>query len=220
MRRLKSELEAHRGALRACRMCGHADAIAPIVSLARSPKIMLVGQAPGRVESAGGAPFSGRAGRTLFAWFASVGLDEATIRDRIYISAITRCYPGPSPSGRGDRVPSPAERERCAQWLGAELGIIAPRVIIPVGRLAIDAFLGHRPLDALVGRGHRIGADASNDVTSVIGSVRGTPLVIPLPHPSGASSWVHEGGHRRLLASALQLIADEWERAYPRARVA
>lgn len=181
-----------------CRQCGHPPEVQPIVSIARSPKVMLVGQAPGKVEAAGGAPFSGRAGRTLFRWLGSVGLDEATVRSRVYIAAITRCYPGANASGRGDRVPSPAERTNCSKWLTAELRIIRPSLIIPVGRLAIDAFLGPRPLDEVIGREHSVTQDVRRTV------------VVPLPHPSGASSWIHTPVHKKLLGDALELIARHW----------
>ena len=183
-----------------CRRCEHPEDVRPIVSIARSPRIMLVGQAPGKTESAGGRPFAGRAGRTLFGWFASIGLDEDTVRSRVYISAVTRCYPGPSASGRGDRVPSPVEREHCSGWLSSELAIIRPALVIPVGRLAIDALLGAQPLEAVIGREHAI----------TIGSRR--TCAIPLPHPSGASSWIHLGNHRALLDEALRRIAAHWRR--------
>ena len=206
MTALDRDLDIHRALLRACRRCALGAGVEPIVSLARSPRAMLVGQAPGKVEAGGGAPFSGRAGRTLFTWFASVGLDEPTIRERVYISAITRCFPGPHPGGRGDRVPSPEERARCSDWLSAELRIIRPRLIIPVGRLAIDEFLGPMPLDAVIGREHEITLPDSSGA----GSSR-SALVIPLPHPSGASSWVHAPAHKLLLGRALTLIAGRWK---------
>src|SRR5438046_6904913 len=104
-----SSLARHCRALADCRMCGHASDIVPIVSLATSPKAMLVGQAPGQVEASGGKPFAGRAGKTLFRWLERAGVDEDTVRRKIYIAAITRCYPGPHPGSRGDRVPSPLE---------------------------------------------------------------------------------------------------------------
>src|SRR6476620_12522890 len=102
----EKRLAMHCRALAECRQCGHQPGIVPIVSLAMSPRVMLVGQAPGQVEAAGGKPFAGRAGHTLFRWFDSAGIDEDSARRRIYIAAVTRCYPGPSPSGRGGRVPS------------------------------------------------------------------------------------------------------------------
>jgi uracil-DNA glycosylase len=187
-------LEQHSAALAACRRCGYDGDILPIVSPARAPSVMLVGQAPGRTEATNGRPFAGRAGGTLFRWLGSIGLSEAAARGHIYIGAVTRCYPGPSPSGRGDRVPSPRERELCASWLAEELRIIRPRVIIPVGRLAIDRFLGPEPLDRLIGRAHDVEHPG------------GRSLAIPLPHPSGASSWIHEAGHKAQLESALQLL--------------
>lgn len=192
-----ARLATHCAALAACRACGLAEEIAPIVSTARRARVMLVGQAPGRVEVGGGRPFAGRAGKTLFRWMERAGIEESEFRDRVYIAAITRCYPGPSPSGRGDRVPSREEQERCAAWLDAELRIIRPEVIIPVGRLAIMRFLPDRPLDELIGRGIRVEHAA------------GESLAIPLPHPSGASSWIHQGEHPQLLERALRLIGRE-----------
>lgn len=191
--RLDIELEKHCRALSQCRRCELGN-VEPIVSLARRPRVMLVGQAPGKVESGGGHPFAGRAGRTLFRWFQRIGLDEADARNSIYIAAITRCYPGPSPSGRGDRVPSPAERANCASWLDSELKLLRPRLLVPVGRLAIERFLPHLPLEELIGREH--------DVEHAGGSC----VAIPLPHPSGASSWIHQSNHGLLLSRSLELI--------------
>lgn len=191
---LADALDAHCARLAACRRCGLDPVIVPIVSQARAPRAVLVGQAPGQTETTGGKPFAGRAGRTLFQWLERAGLDEPSARETLYIAAITRCYPGPHPAGRGDRVPSPAERARCADWLDDELRIIQPSLIVPVGRLAIDRFLGPRPLDAVVGREHEIEG------------TWGRATAIPLPHPSGASSWVHQSGNRALLEHALGLL--------------
>jgi len=157
---------------------------------------MLVGQAPGKVESEGGVPFSGRAGKTLFRWLARAGIDEETARELIYISAVTRCYPGPHPSGRGDRVPTRVEQASCADWLESELRIVRPEVLIPVGRLAIERFLPDIPLSALIG------------TVRTVKHGGGKSLVIPLPHPSGASSWVHQSDNKILLARAIELIGE------------
>jgi len=161
---------------------------------------MLVGQAPGQVEAAGGKPFAGRAGKTLFRWLERAGIDEETARNRIYIAAVTRCYPGPSPSGRGDRVPSASEQDKCSVWLDQELHLIRPRLLIPVGRLAIARFLPNLPLDEIVGRAF--------DVEHV----GGKSVVIPLPHPSGASSWIHQADHPKLLERALSKIGSELQK--------
>ena len=160
---------------------------------------MLVGQAPGKVEISSQKPFAGRAGKTLFRWLSEAGLSEAEARDRIYIAAMTRCCPGPHPSGRGDRVPTRRELDECGSWLDDELMLIRPKLIIPVGTLAIGRFLGEAPLADVVGREH--------DVVHRGGS----SVVVPLPHPSGASSWVHEAGHRALLDRALSLLRAAFE---------
>jgi len=189
-------LDAHAAALAACRRCTFDDpAVLPVISSARQPLAMLVGQAPGKTEVVDRRPFAGRAGRTLFRWFASIGIDEQVARRRIYIAAITRCFPGSSPSGRGDRVPSPSQVANCSAWLDAEIEMIRPTVIIPVGRLAIERFLGSGLLSDLIGRAHRLR------------SVPGAPMAIPLPHPSGASSWIHAPGHTALVSRSLELIA-------------
>jgi uracil-DNA glycosylase len=200
---LTRSLDEHCARLTACRRCEHAPGIVPITSRARAPRAMLVGQAPGQMETGGGRPFAGRAGRTLFQWLASVGIEESTAREWLFISAITRCYPGPHPSGRGDRVPTPGERARCGDWLADELRIIRPPVVVPVGRLAIDRFIGTGSLAELIGREHEIVHEG------------GRSVAIPLPHPSGASSWVHAPGNRRLLERALALLV---ERLDPSAR--
>ena len=198
-RGLAKALEAHCGALGACRKCGHGDAVLPVVSMARVPKAMLIGQAPGQMEAMNRTPFSGRAGKTLFKWLERAGLDETTARAKIYISAITRCYPGPSPSGRGDRVPSPREQAECAEWLDSELQMIRPKLIVPVGRLAIDRFLGPVPLDQVIGRVHTVKIH------------RHTGECIPLPHPSGASSWIYAPGHQALLDRAISELHRAFE---------
>ena len=195
-RQLRVLLDAHAGVLSACRLCTFSDpAIRPVISSSREPLAMLVGQAPGKTEVIDRRPFAGRAGRTMFRWLAEVGIEEDVARRRIYIAAMTRCFPGSSPSGRGDRIPSPAQIANCACWLDAEIEMIQPAVIIPVGRMAIERFLGSGLLANQVGREHRLR------------QVPGSPIAIPLPHPSGASSWIHGRGHMDLVRQSLALIA-------------
>jgi uracil-DNA glycosylase family 4 len=93
-------------------------------------------------------------------------------------------------SGSGDRRPSPAEVALCAPWLARELALLRPRVILAVGGLAIERIWGRVPLEAAVGH-----ARVDNGVT-----------YIPLPHPSGASRWLNDPGHRALLRRALRRI--------------
>jgi len=156
-------------------------------------KILLVGQAPGDKEPALGRPFAWTAGKTLFKWFSSIGVEEANFREQVYIAAVCRCFPGKNPKG-GDRVPSKKEIAQCRSWLEAEFTILQPDLIIPVGKLAISQFL------------------TVNKLTDVIGSVQSFEInnrkidVIPLPHPSGASTWHRMEPGKTLLQDALDLI--------------
>lgn len=185
-------IERHQAELRRCSRCP--DMVPPVVvgQPVVSP-VYLVGQAPGAKEGALGRPFAWTAGRTMFRWFANIGLDEETFRERVYMAAVCRCFPGKNPKG-GDRVPAPQEIERCSVWLRTELDLLRPALIIPVGKLAASRFLTFGQLGDVVGKRHRV----------ELGGVR-TDL-IPLPHPSGASTWHRREPGRSLLEQALGLI--------------
>lgn len=163
---------------------------APVVS-----RVLLVGQAPGPREAGIGKPFAWTAGRMLFKWLAGIGLDEEAFRGRVYMAAVCRCFPGKNPGG-GDRVPAPDEIENCSQWLNDELAILKPKLVIAVGKLAIQRFVPVGKLDEVVGRLHRVKhAGLTFDLA-------------PLPHPSGASTWQHVQPGKTLLPRALALIAE------------
>jgi uracil-DNA glycosylase len=185
-------LVAHQAALAACTRCPamHPQPIfgAPVLS-----PVLIVGQAPGDKEPALKRPFAWTAGKQLFKWLAGLGLDEAEVRARVYFAAVCRCFPGKNPKG-GDRVPSPEEIEACAPWLAREIELLEPRLILPIGRLAIERFLEPRPLVELIGRAYTVRAG------------RRTVDVIPLPHPSGASTWPRTEPGRSLTAQALALV--------------
>ena len=104
---------------------------------------MIVGQAPGVVEGAEGRPWRGQAGRTLRRWLE---LDEDAFYEAFYCVSVTRCYPGRHPSGRGDRPATPAEQALCSFWLDWELRLQRPRLVLPVGGLAVARLLGRRRL--------------------------------------------------------------------------
>src|SRR5438552_275382 len=108
----------------------------PVVS-----PILLIGQAPGARGGALGRPLAWTAGKQLFKWFAALGLGEPEFRTRVYMAAVCRCFPGKRPRG-GDREPSPAEIAACGSWLDREIQLLRPRLVLPVGRLAIAELLG------------------------------------------------------------------------------
>ena len=187
-------LSAHVKRLRACRLCPQMNP--PVVSGgAVVSKVLLVGQAPGDREPVLGRPFAWTAGKTLFRWFQeAAGMNEETFRAKIYMAAVCRCFPGKKSTG-GDRVPSPAEIQNCSGWLGREIEILQPQLVIPVGRLAIEQFMPLPKLDAIIGQ--KFSAER-----------RGQKFdIIPLPHPSGASPWHRMEPGKTLLRHALQLIA-------------
>jgi uracil-DNA glycosylase len=156
-------------------------------------KVMLIGQAPGDKEGPAGRPFAWTAGKTLFKWFVSIGLDEELFRSRVYMAAVCRCFPGKNPKG-GDRVPSKQEIAHCREWLQREFELLEPELVIPVGKLAISELMPVGKFTDVIGRKHRL--DLLNQTVDVI----------PLPHPSGASTWHRTEPGITLLKKALEKI--------------
>ena len=180
--------------IRACTRCADAGFIPrafPIVAGRASDRVMIVGQAPGAVELTTGLPFSGRAGAELRRWLARAGIDEEHLP---YRTSITKCFPGKATSGAGDRKPSPPEIANCATWLEQEIALVRPRIVLLVGQLAIERFIGRIPLCDVVGT---ITRDRDR-------------ATIPLPHPSGASRWLNQPANRALLDRALRILRREY----------
>lgn len=194
---ITSSLASHCQALSACRRCAEAGFFigsTPIYILHPGATFMTVGQAPGRHEAqVTGLPFSGPAGRRLFRWLAQAGFAEAEFRATQAMMAVTLCYPGPHPAGRGDRVPTRAEQALCAPWLEVALALIQPQVLIPIGALAIGRFLGN-----------------DSNMTDLIGHrfERDGRIIVPLPHPSGASQWFNVPENKERLERALAILAE------------
>lgn len=155
-------------------------------------KILLVGQAPGIREPLLGRPFAWTAGKKMFKWFSTLGLTENEVREQIYFAAVCRCFPGKAATG-GDRAPDPVEVKNCSSWLNEEISLLKPKLVIPVGRMAIVEFFPCPKLDTVIGKKHRSDRVPGADI-------------IPLPHPSGASTWVHREPGKSLLVDALKMI--------------
>ena len=156
---------------------------------------MLIGQAPGPREPVLQRPFAHTAGETMFRWFEQFcRLNEAAVRSTIYFAAVCRCFPGKTSAG-GDRVPAPDEIRNCSSWMDEEIGILRPRLVILVGRLAIAQFIDCRKLEEVIGRGFRV-ERAGHRLD-----------LIPLPHPSGASPWHKISPGKELLEKAMRKIA-------------
>lgn len=175
---------------RACLEAGFPLESLPVRAPYAAQQAYLFGQAPGAVEGAERLPWRGRAGQTLRRWLA---LDEDAFYATFYCASVTRCYPGKAASGRGDRTPTTREQELCEFWRDRELELLQPRLIVTVGGLALRQMLGLPELTASVGeRYERSGA-----------------VVVPLPHPSGASGWLNAPANRERLEAATALVQRE-----------
>jgi uracil-DNA glycosylase len=189
--------------MRACRRChaaGYLDE-RESVPIARDPepdaplpRILLVGQAPGLRATNENRPFAGLSGDKLRAWFEMGGIAREDFWRKIHFSAVTKCYPGRLPGARGDRVPTPEEQVLCRPWLDAQIELLKPNIVLLVGLLAIQTFLGRvQSLSAVVG------------TANVKDGVR----YLPLPHPSGVSRWLNEKENVEAVERAMKTLR-EW----------
>ena len=195
------ELKLVHQRLKNCRKCTTVCG-PPVHGPAFKTKLMLVGQAPGVHEGVLGRPFAYTAGKTLFKWLKeSLGSEESEIREMLYFTAIARCFPGKSKSGKGDRVPSKKEIENCSEFIKAEMALVKPEIILAVGKVAMLEVLkdanvtSATPLEDLVGK--------IFEVTFHGRKVK----VVPLPHPSGVSPWPHTEIGKKKLNEALNLLS-------------
>jgi uracil-DNA glycosylase len=190
-------LRAHVAELHACRKCPRMES-APVSGGPVASEVMLVGQAPGTREPLLGRPFAWTAGRTLFRWFEEAcGFGEEHFRASIYMAAVCRCFPGKHPKGSGDRVPDDEEIGNCRPWLDREIALLRPKLIVPVGKLAIAQFIDADKLSEVIGK--RITLEREKVKFDLVA----------LPHPSGASTWHRTEPGKTLLRRALRILAED-----------
>jgi DNA polymerase len=123
-------------------------------------EVMLVGEAPGASEDEQGRPFVGRAGKLLDELLAEAGLE----RENVYITNVVKARPP------GNRDPKRGEVAHHLPWLEAELALVRPRLVVPLGRHA----LAHFTDDAKISEVHGTEIDE-----------RGRSL-FPMYHPAAA----------------------------------
>lgn len=187
------ELIRHQKNLSNCNKCNNMVG-RPIIGNPTKSKIILIGQAPGIKEGDLKKPFAWTAGKNMFKWFASIGLNEEKFRKNVYMAAVCRCYPGKNISGSGDRVPTEDEIKKCSSWLNYEIDLLQPNLVIPVGKLAISQFINFEKLNDVVGKKIKYKKDnLSLDI-------------VPLPHPSGLSTWYKKEPGKKLLNDSLRII--------------
>ena len=173
---------------RACRLCTTRKHTVPGVGAADA-SWMLVGEAPGADEDAQGEPFVGAAGQLLDNMLAALGLSREA---DVFIANVLKCRPP------GNRTPEPLEVAACRPYLDRQIELVAPSLIVALGRSAACTLL---EIDASV-------ASLRNRVHRY----RGTPLVVTY-HPSyllrtpgdKAKAWEDLLFARRTLREAIAL---------------
>ena len=147
---------------------------------------LFVGEGPGADEDAQGEPFVGQAGRLLDSMLAAIGCARGTDS---YIANVVKCRPP------GNRTPTHEEAGACAPFLDRQIDLLAPKLIVALGKTAATRLLGtEASLASLRGRVHRY---------------RGIPLVVTY-HPAyllrslpdKAKAWEDLLLARRTLAAA------------------
>ncbi len=147
-------------------------------------EIMFIGEAPGQREDEVGRPFVGPAGQFLDELLKSIGLE----RGDVYISNVVKYRPP------NNRDPTPEEKEQCMPWLMAEIALIQPKVVVPLGRHALGHFFTNISITEAHGKPQKL----TDHMT-----------VFPIYHPAAA---LHNGGLRQALYddfSALKKFLDE-----------
>ena len=126
-------LEALRAECLECRRCGLCETRHNVVFGAGpdDAEVMFIGEGPGEQEDRQGAPFVGRAGKFLDDMLELIDLD----RSRVYIGNMVKCRPP------RNRDPLDIEQKACAVWLQGQLELIAPKIIVCLGRIAAMRFI-------------------------------------------------------------------------------
>lgn len=142
--------------------------------------IVFIGEAPGKSEDEQGLPFVGASGKFLNEMLASVGL----ARKDIYITNIVKYRPP------NNRDPSPEEKKDFLPYLQRQLEVIAPKVVITLGRHSTNCFLPDLQISKIHGEPKRVKLQLkdNSDVLEVV--------ILPLYHPAAA---LYNGGMRQTL---------------------
>lgn len=141
--------------------------------------IVFVGEAPGKQEDLQGKPFVGASGKFLDEMLASIGL----ARSDIYITNIVKYRPP------NNRDPLPEEKSTFLPYLQAQLDVIAPKVVVTLGRHSLNCFLPDLQISKIHGQPKRIRVNTPSKLVA-------TWVILPLYHPASA---LYNGGMRQTL---------------------
>ena len=132
--------------------------------------ILLIGEAPGYYEDQQGRPFVGPAGQFLEQLLGSIGLR----RSDVYICNVIKCRPPQN------QDPLPHQIKACDKWLQEQMRIIAPKMVVTLGRYSLAKFMPGQSISRIHGQARRVGS----------------LLVVPMYHPAAA---LHQGGLRKTI---------------------
>ena len=180
--------EALQATVRACTRCGLAGSRTQTVFGVgnRAAELLVIGEAPGADEDAQGEPFVGRAGQLLNSMLRALGAP----RETVYIANILKCRPP------GNRDPAPDEVACCLPYLQRQIELVAPRLLLAVGRIAAQNLLAtDTPIGKLRGRVHEFGE-------------AGTPVIVTY-HPAYL---LRSPGEKRKAWGDLKFVRDELRR--------
>jgi DNA polymerase len=148
-----------------------------------TPRLLIVGEAPGANEDVAGRPFIGKGGQLLDGLLGDAGLSRADTA----VLNVLKCRPP------ANRTPSRAESLRCAGWLDRQVELLDPSLVLTLGRTALTWALGAKvTLDGVRGRVH---------------DWRGRRLVVSY-HPSAAIRFGPRGTPRAALEADVRFVAE------------
>jgi uracil-DNA glycosylase len=158
-------------------------------------RVIFIGQAPARPGSKHAI-----AGSYIRPWLYELGLAEATISEFFQFYALINSFPGMGKTGHLRPTPEQIMDQRPA--LIKKIQAFQPNIIVPVGGMAIAELMASTPAELSEIIGNTYTANPYNCLPEAI-------TLIPLPHPSGRSTWLHK--HNDLLDRALTQLAANLE---------
>ncbi len=171
----------------ACRDCALSAGRTNSVPGEGSPdaEIMFIGEGPGFYEDQQGRPFVGASGKFLDELLVSVGLD----RRKVFIGNVVKCRPP------NNRDPQPDEIEACRKHLDAQIGIIAPKVIVTLGRHSMQRYFPGEAISRIHGQPRR---------------TKDQQIIVPMYHPAAA---LHQGNLRKVIEADFRRLPEFLARA-------
>jgi DNA polymerase len=162
----------------------------------KTSSIMIIGEAPGKIEVERGQPFVGRSGSLLGDILAELGLD----RSHLYISNSVFCHPV---DGNKNRTPTDEEINCCRGHLEWEIDEIKPKVVITMGKVPLAAMLNKKVEEIKISKM----VESVIDLETLSSKYKGV-LLIPSYHPV-AALYSPDSGYRDSIKNSIQLALDE-----------